>query len=169
MSFNAEADVEIVLSGVKKTQTIDVTDEVKELLEVSNYFVVVKAKQFGGSHYAYTDALAEMMNNSDLYHETNFNAGSQMVLVSIMDKKNGQADVFETVLLESKQGVIRDPDVSTDGERILFLCDPFPRARHFQGSQGNSPSDGGYLCGYPYRLRNSALPPLRSKVCHLYG
>ena len=29
VSFNAEADGEIVLSGVKKTQTIDVTDEVK--------------------------------------------------------------------------------------------------------------------------------------------
>jgi len=121
VSFDASAGSKIVISGATtKTQTLDLNAEVEQLLEVSNYFVVAKAKQFGGSHYAYTDALAEMMNGDDLYRETTFNKGSQLVLLSLIDRGNGKVDVFETVMLESKMGVIRDPDVSADGTKALF-------------------------------------------------
>jgi hypothetical protein len=72
---------------------------------------VVFARHFnmGGSHYAYTEAL------SDARLERNFRAGSALCLLSIA----GTRATVET-LLESSEGVIRDVDVSWDGESILF-------------------------------------------------
>jgi len=63
----------------------------------------------GGSHYAYTEA------QSDAQDERNFVAGSALCL---FDTAGARGKV--EVLLESPQGVIRDPDVSFDGKRILF-------------------------------------------------
>ena len=64
----------------------------------------------GGSHYAYTEAL------SDAQAERTFRAGSRLCL------GEAQPDGLwrETVLLESKEGVIRDVDVDFDGRKILF-------------------------------------------------
>ena len=120
VSFNSSADGEIVMNGAKKTGTIRITEDVEELMSLSNYYVVVKAKQMAGSHYAYTDALAEVMSGDDLYVEWNFHAGSSLVLLSLMDNGDGNASVYETELLGSKNGVIRDPDISADGTKVLF-------------------------------------------------
>lgn len=122
VSFNADADSKIVniTPNTKRTGTIEVTDEVKELLEVSEYFVIAKGKQFGGSHYAYTDALYEVMNGDDLYNEANFNPGSQLVLLTIIDRGNGTAELMETIMLDCPNGVVRDPDVSADGTKVIF-------------------------------------------------
>ena len=72
---------------------------------------IVFAKHFnmGGSHYAYTEA------QSDAQHERNFKAGSALCLLDL----SGPDAVVET-LLDDPRGVIRDPDVSYDGKRILF-------------------------------------------------
>ncbi len=122
VSFDASADGEIVMTGSKKTQTLKITEQLQELMDYSQHYVVVRAKQMGGSHYAYTDALAEMTDAGagDLYRETNFNAGASLVLLALIDRGDGNADVFETTLLDSKGGVIRDPDVSADGTKVLF-------------------------------------------------
>ncbi|MBN1846877.1 MAG: hypothetical protein JW810_14420 [Sedimentisphaerales bacterium] len=63
----------------------------------------------GGSHYAYTEA------QSDAQHERNFRPGSALCLWE-MDQNQGHVQT----LLEDADGVIRDPDVSYDGRRILF-------------------------------------------------
>lgn len=63
----------------------------------------------GGSHYAYTEA------QSDAQAERNFRPGSQLCLLDL----SGPAP-RETVLIDDPRGVIRDPDVSYDGKKILF-------------------------------------------------
>jgi len=72
---------------------------------------LVYARHFvmGGSHYAYTEAL------SDAQAERNFRAGGQLCLAEWRD-----ALWHETVLTETKEGVIRDADVDYDGRAILF-------------------------------------------------
>jgi hypothetical protein len=72
---------------------------------------LVYARHFvmGGSHYAYTEAL------SDAQAERNFRAGGQLCLAEWRDGL-----WQETVLTETKEGIIRDADVDYDGKRILF-------------------------------------------------
>ena len=81
---------------------------------------VVFTKHFdmGGSHYAYTDAVSneDALNPGGVYKEFNFRPGSSLCMLALDDRLN----VWETTLLHSPDGVIRDPDVSYDGKRILF-------------------------------------------------
>ncbi len=72
---------------------------------------VVFAKHFlmGGSHYAYTEG------QSDAQKERHFHPGSALCTMEL----EGLFATVET-LLEDSSGVIRDPDVSYDGRRILF-------------------------------------------------
>ena len=71
--------------------------------------VFTKHFNLGGSHYAYTEA------QSDAQHERNFKPGSALCILK-MDGLYGKVHT----LLEDRKGVIRDPDVSYDGKRILF-------------------------------------------------
>jgi hypothetical protein len=72
---------------------------------------VVFAKHFlmGGSHYAYTEG------QSDAQRERHFRPGSSLCMMEL-------DGLFASVnnLIEDSGGVIRDPDVSYDGKRILF-------------------------------------------------
>ncbi|MCL4203056.1 MAG: hypothetical protein KJ000_11190 [Pirellulaceae bacterium] len=72
---------------------------------------VIFAKHFlmGGSHYAYTEG------QSDAQRERHFRPGSSLCMMEL-------DGLFATVhhLIEDSGGVIRDPDVSYDGHRILF-------------------------------------------------
>jgi len=72
---------------------------------------LVYARHFvmGGSHYAYTEAL------SDAQAERNFHAGGKLCLA---EWREGLWQ--ETVLAETKEGVIRDADVNYDGTKILY-------------------------------------------------
>jgi hypothetical protein len=63
----------------------------------------------GGSHYAYTEAL------SDAQAERNFRAGGKLCVAEWQDGL-----WQETVLSETKEGLIRDADVDFDGKKILF-------------------------------------------------
>ncbi|MCX7007604.1 MAG: hypothetical protein NTY53_10220 [Kiritimatiellaeota bacterium] len=71
--------------------------------------VFVKHFNMGGSHYAYTEG------QSDAQAEHNFFPGTELCL---MELKTGRAVV--TTLLDDDEGVIRDPNISWDGKRILF-------------------------------------------------
>ena len=72
----------------------------------------------GGSHYAYTDAVSneDTLNPSGRVKEFNFKGGSSLCLLEIARDYT----VKETTLLDDRDGVFRDPDVSYDGKRILF-------------------------------------------------
>jgi len=63
----------------------------------------------GGSHYAYTEG------QSDAQNERHFTPGSALCLLEVE-----QGDARVRTLLEDAGGVIRDPDTSHDGARILF-------------------------------------------------
>jgi hypothetical protein len=79
------------------------------LLETAPQMVFTKHYTMGGSHYAYTEG------QSDAQAERHFYPGAALCLLTC---SGGQSTV-ET-LLEDKNGVIRDPDVSYDGKRVLF-------------------------------------------------
>ena len=72
-------------------------------------WIYTKHYNMGGSHYAYTEG------QSDAQAERHFYPGSALCLLNY---SNGS---FATeTLLDDPSGVIRDPDVSYDGKRILF-------------------------------------------------
>jgi hypothetical protein len=80
--------------------------------------VFTKHFDMGGSHYAYTDAVSDedTLNPTGTVKEFNFTGGSSLCLLEI-----GAAYEFnQTTLLKDEAGVLRDPDVSYDGTRILF-------------------------------------------------
>ena len=72
--------------------------------------VFAKHYEMGGSHYAYTEGL------SDAQHEHHFVPGSTLGLLELGD---GVYPKY-SVLLDDPKGVLRDPDISHDGKRILF-------------------------------------------------
>ncbi|MBI5833833.1 MAG: hypothetical protein HZB16_16195 [Armatimonadetes bacterium] len=69
--------------------------------------VFIKHGPLGGSHYAYTEA------QSDAQAERNFQPGAA---VCLLDLASGEV----RTLLATQTGMMRDPDVSYDGQRILF-------------------------------------------------
>jgi hypothetical protein len=79
------------------------------LEQQGNEYIFVKRYPFTPSFYAYTEGL------SDARSEHSFTPGAALCKATL---KNGKVEV-ET-LLEDENGVIRDPDVSYDGKRILF-------------------------------------------------
>ncbi|MCU0977605.1 MAG: hypothetical protein MUF25_00385 [Pirellulaceae bacterium] len=72
-------------------------------------FVFTKHFNMGGSHYAFTEGL------SDAQSERHFVPGSALCLLEMKD-----ATPVVRTLLEDPQGVIRDPDVSYEADRVLF-------------------------------------------------
>ncbi|MCP4379221.1 MAG: hypothetical protein GY794_23995, partial [bacterium] len=81
----------------------------KTLNATTKRIVFTKHYNMGGSHYAYTEGL------SDAQHERVFIPGSALCVLEI---KGTKTEV--TTLINDPKGVIRDPDVSYDGKRILF-------------------------------------------------
>ena len=81
----------------------------RNLLELAPRFVFAKHFTMGGSHYAYTEGL------SNAWNERHFVPGSALCL-AIWDGGKFQVEP----LLADPNGVIRDPDVSFDGRKILF-------------------------------------------------
>jgi hypothetical protein len=71
--------------------------------------VFTKHYDLGGSHYAYTEG------QSDAQNERHFVPGAALCLLEI---EHGRARI--RTLLNDPGGVIRDPDTSSDGQRILF-------------------------------------------------
>ena len=72
-------------------------------------FIFTKHYTLGGSHYAYTEGL------SNAHHERHFIPPAALCLA----RWDGQQYQVET-MLDSPDGVIRDPDISYDGQRVLF-------------------------------------------------
>ena len=99
---------------------LDSSEQLTELMKTAKSFVVVKHGAFGGSHYAYTEGLyEESTGDSPEGTESNFVQGSELVLFTL-EEDGDKVKKTEYVLLTSRTGCIRDPDVSEDGERIVF-------------------------------------------------
>ena len=81
----------------------------KPLLAKWKRIVFTKHYNLGGSHYAYTEG------QSDAQAERHFHPGTALC---VLEMDGGKAVV--RTLIQDAKGVIRDPDVSYDGKRILF-------------------------------------------------
>ncbi len=79
------------------------------LRKATDKIVFTKHYNLGGSHYAYTEGL------SDAQAERHFKPGTALCLLE-MRGDYGQV----RTLIEDDKSVIRDPDVSFDGKRVLF-------------------------------------------------
>lgn len=121
------------------------------LRKTSPRLVFVKRRNLGGSHYAYTEA------QSDAQGERHFLPGSVLCL---LDLTAPRATV--TPLVDSPRGMLRDPDVSYDGTRLLFawkqhsVLDDFSlyemdlatrQMRRLTGESGVADYEGVYLPG----------------------
>jgi hypothetical protein len=81
----------------------------RRLVERYPRIVFTRHYNLGGSHYAYTEG------QSDAQNERHFVPGSALCLLEL-----DAAGATARTLLDDPEGVIRDPDVSYDGRRILF-------------------------------------------------
>jgi formylglycine-generating enzyme required for sulfatase activity/Tol biopolymer transport system component len=89
----------------------------RPLLKRGNQIVFTKHYNMGGSHYAYTEG------QSDAQHERHFVPGSALCVLQmhgIYGEGPRPAGAQVRTLIDDPDGVIRDPDVSFDGRRILF-------------------------------------------------
>jgi hypothetical protein len=86
------------------------TQRLEPLLARHRRIVFAKHFHLRGSHYAYTEAL------SDAQHQRYFLPGGALCVLDL------SAGIYGNVqtLIRDPEGVIRDPDVSYDGTRILF-------------------------------------------------
>lgn len=104
--------------------TVDNSPMLETLMEKATSFILARHYQMGGSQYAYTWALTDESDHGPAnmpawVNDPVFLPGSQMVRVELT-KKGNKVNVSETVLIDSPDGVVRDPEVSTDGNRLLF-------------------------------------------------
>jgi hypothetical protein len=81
----------------------------RTLLEKAPGVVFTKHLNLGGSHYAYTEGL------SDAQGERQFEPGASLCILEMEG-----IDASVRTLISDPRGIIRDPDVSHDGKRILF-------------------------------------------------
>ncbi|MGM9647192.1 MAG: hypothetical protein ACI3YH_03560 [Eubacteriales bacterium] len=114
----------IGLPATAASETLDYTDELGELMEQASSFVVVYHKQLGGSHYAYTEAVSDHLNDGrqwggDSGVEANWNPNSKITLVTLT-REGDKVIKTENNLIKSTSGVLRDPCVSEDGTKMVF-------------------------------------------------
>jgi hypothetical protein len=104
------------------TYYMDGNESLYKMIEECPSYILVQHKAFGGSHYAYTDALFEESTGdaaTDVGTEYVFRPGAQMLLVTF-ERDGDRVKRTETIILSSSTGCIRDPDVSSDGTKCIF-------------------------------------------------
>ena len=116
------ADFSVDAASTSTETYLDGSDLLYDLMETATTFVVAQHKALGGSHYAYTEGLFEESTGeaaSGIGTEMNFQSGSRLVLIKL-EAEGDKVKKTETVILNCPQGVVRDPDVSADGTKLLF-------------------------------------------------
>ena len=85
---------------------------------VQKYHRIVYTKHYniGGSHYAYTENPTDAQRPERNRTNPDWRMGAELCLLQI--SADGRAT--SRVLLEEPDGLIRDPDVSYDGRRVVF-------------------------------------------------
>ncbi|MDR1480031.1 MAG: hypothetical protein LBJ00_13935 [Planctomycetaceae bacterium] len=78
--------------------------------------VYTKHCVLGGSHYAYTENATDAQMPERAKHNRDWRVGAALCLMKV----NVDGTVTSDILYEAKTGILRDPDVSFDGKRILF-------------------------------------------------
>jgi hypothetical protein len=78
--------------------------------------VFTKHFNLGGSHYAYTEDLTDSQHVERRAVNSDYRMGAALCTLDV----DANGHTYERTILESPNGIIRDPDVSFDGKRILF-------------------------------------------------
>jgi hypothetical protein len=107
---NLRAKLDVYVAACERRRAARLTPLVDQWPRI----VFTKHYNLGGSHYAYTEG------QSDAQHERHFHPGSSLCLLELEKDAAGAVRVVERTLLDDPNGVVRDPDVSYDGKRILF-------------------------------------------------
>ena len=81
--------------------------------ELAPQFVYTKHYVIGASHYAYTEDVTDEWYND---YSSNRQEGGQLIRATFAP----DGSIRNEVLVETKNGTLRDPDVSWDGKRVLF-------------------------------------------------
>lgn len=108
------------------TQTIGGTQYYGSLENVlegyASEFIMVRNKPMAGSFYAYTEGVTDDLAglNGGEGNEGVFWPGSQLVKLKLSYDLDGNLQREEELLIDSPNGVVRDPDVSADGEKVVF-------------------------------------------------
>ena len=99
----------------------DSNNPLNNLVNFATRYIVARNKVFGGSHYAYTEAVSDDRNTSFDGEERNFRSRSELVLVTIA-RNAGDTGITtsSTTLFTLQDSVVRDPDVSPDGKTLVF-------------------------------------------------
>jgi len=110
--------------AAQSVRTLENSPALESLMEQSTSFILARHYQMGGSQYSYTQALTDESDHgpADMpgwVSDPVFIPGSKMMFVELK-KKGNKVQVSETVLIDSPEGVVRDPEVSTDGSKLLF-------------------------------------------------
>jgi len=87
-----------------------------ELVAKCPRIVYTKHYNIGASHYAYTENPTDAQSSERGRSNSDWRMGAQLCLMEI--RANGS--VFSRTLVEEPDGLIRDPDVSYDGRRVVF-------------------------------------------------
>ncbi|MBR5627084.1 MAG: hypothetical protein IKW74_05625, partial [Thermoguttaceae bacterium] len=85
----------------------------ESVLEHCPDIVYTKHYVIGASHYAYTEDVTDETFND---YSCNRSPGGQLCQMTLRE----DGTIENKVLYETKEGTIRDPDISWDGKRILF-------------------------------------------------
>jgi len=81
--------------------------------EIAPQFVYTKHFVIGASHYAYTEDVTDEWSPD---YSSDRQEGGQLIRATFAP----DGSIRNEILVETKGGVIRDPDVSWDGKRVLF-------------------------------------------------
>ncbi len=88
-------------------------ERLAELAEIAPKILYTKHYVIGASHYAYTEDVSDEAFKD---YSSDRRQGGQICLATIQP----DGSITNEVLVESRGGTIRDPDVSWDGKKILF-------------------------------------------------
>ncbi|MFV1965359.1 MAG: hypothetical protein ACC628_08045 [Pirellulaceae bacterium] len=88
----------------------------KKLVGKYPRIIYTKHYNIGGSHYAYTENPTDAQSSERQRSNPDWRMGATLCLMEV--KPDGH--VVSRTLLEEPDGLIRDPDVSYDGRRVVF-------------------------------------------------
>lgn len=85
-------------------------------------YIITRHKPMAGTFYAYTEGITDDLAgvNGGEGNEAVFWPGSQLLKLKLSYDLDGNLQREETLLVDSPNGVVRDPDVSADGKRVVF-------------------------------------------------
>lgn len=90
--------------------------------EYASEYIITRHKPMAGTFYAYTEGVTDDLAgvNGGEGNEGVFWPGSQLLKLKLSYDLDGRLQREEELLLDSSNGVVRDPDVSADGKRVVF-------------------------------------------------